>query len=312
MIEKIGKYFLVNYGQKQYHNKSKLLGNIGNNILISSAGENNGIYGFYDIKNNYKAPFISVPSTGTIGQAFVQLIDCSVDDNCLVLIPKEKMTIEQLYQIAYQIRQTKWKYKYGRQITPQRLEEQEIVLEKNNFSFDKLYNELIPKESSKVNITENKNIKIMKVIDLCDPKKKKAKPQNVLINNGNVPYVTTTSYDNGVSLFVDEKPNSKAKSLTVAMNGSVGEVFFQTEDFITSSDNAVLTLKGKYNPYLLFYIGALIKNHKWRYNYYRKMSMDKLKNLELPIPYRNNEIDFDYIEKIVKNCYGFNELKLIL
>ncbi|MFW6130001.1 MAG: restriction endonuclease subunit S [Atribacterota bacterium] len=305
----IGKLFNVSYGQKEYENKSLLEGEEGNNIVISSKGEDNGIYGFYNTSNRYKAPIISVPRTGTIGQAFVQLIDCSIDNNCLVLVPKEKLSIEKLFQIAFQIRLTKWKYKYGRQITPKRLEEQEVILENVNVNFDKISSQLTPKQKTKQKIQENRTIKLMKVIDLCDVKKKTAIPQNAMNLNGNVPYVTTTSLNNGVSEFADEEPNFKGKCLSVAMNGSVGEVFFQVNDFITSGDNAVLTLKKGYNPCLLFFIGTLIRNHKWRYNYYRKMSLDKLKNLELPIPMKNGKIDLDYIEKIVKNSYGFEELK---
>ena len=152
------------------------------------------------------------------------------------------------------------------------------------------------------------NIKLIKDIDLCDIQKKTALPQNALEENG-TPYVTTTSKNNGISNFVNEEPNTKAKCLTVALNGSVGETFFQFDDFITSGDNAVLTLKEKYNPYLLFYIGAMIKNHQWRYNYYRKLNLSKLKKMTIPTPYKNGNIDIDYIEKIAKNSYGFKELK---
>jgi len=305
----IGELFNVEYGQKEYENKSLLEGDEGKSIIISSKGEDNGIYGFYNTSNGYKAPVISVPRTGTIGQAFVQLIDCSIDNNCLVLIPKEKLSVEQLFQVAFQIRLAKWKYKYGRQITPKRLEEQEIILDKINVNFQKMIITLTPKEKPKKEIKENRNIQIIKVKDLCEIKKKTAIPQNAMNLNGNIPYVTTSSMNNGVSEFADEEPNFKGKCLSVSMNGSVGEVFFQINDFITSGDNAVLTLKGKYNPFLLFYIGTLIRNHKWRYNYYRKMSLDKLKNLEFPVPMKNEKIDTDYIEKIVKNSYGFEEIE---
>ena len=62
--------------------------------------------------------------------------------------------------------------------------------------------------------------------------------------NGNVPYLTTISMNNGVSQFADEEPNFEGKCSSVAMNGNVGEVFFQIDNFITSGDNAVLTIKG--------------------------------------------------------------------
>ena len=115
--------------------------------------------------------------------------------------------------------------------------------------------------------------------------------------------------NNGVIGFVEEKPNTKGKCLTIALNGSVGETFFQIEDFITSGDNAILNLKQEYNPYLLLYLGFLLKIHQWKYNYYRKLSINKLKSLKLPMPYKDNEIDLEYIKKIVTNCYGFDKIK---
>ena len=308
MITTIGQLFKIEYGQKEYHNKEWLEGTEGKNILISSRGDDSGVFGFFDIANYYKAPVITVPSTGTVGQAFVQNNDCSVDDNCLVLIPQKKLLQEELFQIAFQIRLNKWKYRYGRQITPERLATQKISLIKSKLSYDKLSQKFLPEKSKKIKVLENKNVKLIKVNDLCNIQKKTALPQNALEENG-TPYVTTTSKNNGISNFVNEEPNTKAKCLTVALNGSVGETFFQFDDFITSGDNAVLTLKDQYNPYLLFYIGAMIKNHQWRYNYYRKLNLSKLKKMTIPTPYKNGNIDIDYIEKIAKNSYGFEELK---
>jgi len=310
MITTIKDLFEVSYGDTKYESKANL--DEGNTILISSKGDDNGVYGFYDIPVNYKAPYITIPRTGTIGQAFLQLNNSTANSDCLILIPKKKFSVEQLLQVVFQIRLNKWKYKYGRKITPKRIQQQKIILESLKVDFNKIVKELTPKEKPKQKIQENKNIQIMKVIDLCKIGKKTAIPQNAMNLNGNVPYVTTSSMNNGVSQFADEEPNFEGKCLSVAMNGSVGEVFFQIDDFITSGDNAVLTLKEGYNPYLLLFIGTLIRNHKWRYNYYRKMSLDKLKNLELPIPMKNGKIDLEYIEKIVKNAYGFEEVKQYL
>ena len=274
MITTIGQLFKIEYGQKEFENKEPLEGDAGDNILISSKGDDNGVFGFFSIENHYKAPFITVPRVGTIGQAFVQNEDCSVDNNCMVLIPQKKLSQEELFQIAFQVRLNKWKYRYGRQITPERLATQKISLIESKLSYDKLSKKFLPEKSKKIKVLENKNVKLIKVNDLCDIQKKTALPQNALEENG-TPYVTTTSKNNGISNFVNEEPNTKAKCLTVALNGSVGETFFQFDDFITSGDNAVLTLKEKYNPYLLFYIGAMIKNHQWRYNYYRKLNLLK-------------------------------------
>ena len=50
MITKIGQLFKIEYGQKEYHNKEWLEGDIGNGILISSKGDENGVYGFLILK----------------------------------------------------------------------------------------------------------------------------------------------------------------------------------------------------------------------------------------------------------------------
>lgn len=312
MITTIGQLFKIEYGQKKYHNKEWLEGSDGKNILISAKGEDNGIFGFFDINNNYQAPFLTVPSTGTVGQAFVQEQDCSVDDNCLVLTPQTKLSKEKLFQIAFQIRLNKWKYRYGRQITPERLAAQKVSLIESKLNYDKLSKKFLPQKIKKIKVFENKNIKLIKVNNLCNIQKKTALPQNALEENG-TPYVTTTSKNNGISSFVNEEPNTKAKCLTVALNGSVGEIFFQFDDFITSGDNAVLRLKEKHNPFLLFYVGVMIKNHQWRYNYYRKLNLAKLNKMMIPMPFNSaKDIDLDYIKKIVENSYGFDDLKKYL
>ncbi len=315
-VTTIGSLFDVEYGQQEYESKSFLEGENGNIPLISSKGDENGVYNFYNIKSYYKAPFITVPRVGTIGQAFVQDKDCCVDNNCMVLLPKENIDTEKLYQIAYQIRLNKWKYKYGRQITPKRIKAQEIKLIESKINYETFVKKNTPKKNKKQKIKENKNIKLIPVIylkdnqenGLCELNKKTALPQNQL-EDGNTPYVTTSSKNNGVSGYYDEDPNFKGKCLTVALNGSVGETFFQFDDFITSGDNAVLTLKNEYNPYLLFYISVMIKNHQWRYNYYRKLNLTKLKKMKIPMPFnKKNKLDLEYIKNVIANSYGFKEI----
>jgi type I restriction-modification system DNA methylase subunit len=146
---------------------------------------------------------------------------------------------------------------------------------------------------------------------LCCLNKKTALPKNQL-DKGDTPYVTTSSFNNGVTGFFDNEPNFQGKCLTVALNGSVGETFFQFDNFITSGDNAVLTLQREYNPYLLFYISVMIKNHQWRYNYYRKLNLGKLNKMQIPMPFKDGQLDLAHIEKIVSNSYGFDELKEFL
>src|SRR3989339_140906 len=106
---KLEQLFNINYGQREYHSKENL--------------------------DN--------------GETFVQLYPCCVDDNCLVLIPKEEYSLEYLFYIATVIRHHKWRFMYGRQITPERLGRVE-VLDFEEFEtkldFREIYKKLIPKK----------------------------------------------------------------------------------------------------------------------------------------------------------------------
>ena len=136
--------FNVHYGQKEYNNKESLDG--GKTPLISAQGTNNGCYGFFDIAPKYKPPFITVPRTGSIGEAFVQMYPCAVDDNCLVLEPKRELPIDYFFYIAFQIRTQKWRYWYGRQITPSRLAQLEVISPedfKTSVSYESLISHIV-------------------------------------------------------------------------------------------------------------------------------------------------------------------------
>jgi len=313
MKTNIGTLFDVYWGQKEYHNKENL--ESGNTLLVSSKGTDNGCYGFFDIPIKYVdvIPFITVPSTGSIGEAFVQNIPCSVDDDCLILISKEKMNITKLYQIAYQIRKNKWRYNYGRKITPRRLKKQIVVLEDTKIEYETLTKNIMPKKKQKEKIPEPKNIKLVRLTELCTITKKQGQPLNSINLEGDTPYVSSTSSENGVVAFTDEKPNARAKSLTVAKDGNDGCSFFQPYDFITSHHTYILTPKNNYPSYLLLYIGAVIKRRCYCYNHYYPLSKKHLEQLEIPMPLNiKKNYDFEYMEKIVKNSYGYEELKKYL
>jgi hypothetical protein len=223
------------------------------------------------------------------------------------------MSLEQLYQVAFQIRKFKWRFCYGRKITPHRLNKEKIKIEKLKISYKKYQKKLMPKKQIEIKIIENNKIKLVSLPDLCNIERRSAIPQNAMDLNGKIPYVTTSSKDNGVSEFVNEEPNAKGKCLSVALNGSCGQTFFQTDDFITSGDNAILTLKGEYNPFLLFYIGFQVYKQRWGFNYYRKLSEGRLRKFNIPMPLNEKgDYDLEYIEKLVKNCYGYKELNKYL
>ncbi len=115
----VGGYFDIVYGQKDLHNKRDL--RPGAALVISAQGTNNGWYGFFDFTRLFAPPFVTVPSTGSIGQALVQEWPCGVTDDCLILVPKVGANIEHLYIAAAVIRSERWRFNYGMKATPDRI-----------------------------------------------------------------------------------------------------------------------------------------------------------------------------------------------
>ncbi len=115
----ISDLFDITYGQKSLHSKEHL--EPGLSLIISSSGADNGSYGFFDFPDVIAPPFVTVPSTGSIGEAAVQEFPCGVTDDCLLLFPKKDTPFEALYVAAATLRHERWRFNYGRKMTPARI-----------------------------------------------------------------------------------------------------------------------------------------------------------------------------------------------
>ena len=137
---KLDSIFQIEYGNHEINSKSDL--EPGSTLVISSQERDGGCYGFFNVKPRYTKPVISVPRTGSIGEAFVQMYPCDIDDNCLVLIPKNDLPLDYLFYVACIIRDEKWRYMYGRQITPTRIGKV-LVKDPKSFVYNISYNKMI-------------------------------------------------------------------------------------------------------------------------------------------------------------------------
>ena len=117
----IGMFFDILYGQKELHSREGIPP--GDSSIISPTEQYNGTYGWLSFERLLKPPFVTVAQTGSIGEAFVQSEPCGVNDDCLVLLPKSELPLASLFIAAAIIRIEKWRFSYGRKLTPSRINE---------------------------------------------------------------------------------------------------------------------------------------------------------------------------------------------
>ncbi len=127
----IGGFFNIFYGQKELHSRDGIAP--GDSLIVSPSEEYNGCYGWLSFDPLIKPPFVTVAQTGSIGEAFVQLEPCGVNDDCLILLPKKNQDVElSVYFIAAAIiRLEKWRFNYGRKLTPSRICEFPMVTDES-------------------------------------------------------------------------------------------------------------------------------------------------------------------------------------
>jgi hypothetical protein len=130
-------------------------------------------------------------------------------------------------------------------------------------------------------------------------------------DDGLTPLISATIYNNGVTAYVDSKARFSKRTITVERVG--GSAFVQLTDYVTVPDDiSVLVPKDDYPLSFLFIVATLIRKQSWKYCYGRKLSRSRLKLIEIPLPYNGEGIDFDAMNLICKNTYGWNNIEKIL
>ncbi len=301
---KLKDLFAIRYGQKEYHSKNHL-DEVKNGVpLISSKGSDRGIYGYFEIKPKYNH-VISVPSTGTICKAYYQEDDCCIDDNCLVLTPKKQLTKKEMIYFSLFIRKERFKFMYGRQVTPYRLGNTEIKNLPSWINTDKKINYSgIDKSVLNKNILlKNGKWKLFKLIDLFEIKKGERLIKENRVK-GDIPLITATSENNGVVQFIDLKEFEKVKKIfedkiTIDM---FFNVFYHQYSYF--SDDNVHTLIPKYpnNKYVSLFLVSVLSKLREKYDYGRQVRLSRLNSELISLPVNNKNLpDWKFMEDFVKS-----------
>src|SRR3989344_2512159 len=203
---KLKKIFNIEYPKTLIFSK-QVLDSDGINFVSSSAS-NNGVVGRVTTNpyiKKYPAGIITVPLKGSVLNAFVQPEDCYVAHQIAVLIPQRKMTDKEKIFYCLGIRQSKFKYSFGRQ-ADKTLGEIDLPDKIPSWVYTSKVQDFSKIRDSISNKKLTLDIKAWKEIDiesLFDVQGSKTTPKKVLkkIGEGKYPYITTQSTNNGIEGF---------------------------------------------------------------------------------------------------------------
>lgn len=144
-----------------------------------------------------------------------------------------------------------------------------------------------------------KNYKISDLFNIYSPAKRFN--ANAVKFGGKFPYVVRTSKNNGIRDYITEDEKYLSPANTFSFGQDTATVFYQDKPYFTGDKIKVMRLKvGILNKeracYLLSVIRKAFSSFSWGQNSFDE---NVLNNVEIVVPTKNNQIDFNYMEKYI-------------
>ena len=156
-------------------------------------------------------------------------------------------------------------------------------------------------------LIENKiELKDYRIEDLFTVKssKKKFNANNINITNDyNLhPYVARGSSNNGIKGYISEDTEFLNDENTLAFGQDTATCFYQDKPYFTGDKIKILspinfTLNSHIGLYIISSMKKTLKHLSWGQNSFNE---DFIKNIKIKLPIKNNNIDFNYMEQLIK------------
>lgn len=220
----------------------------------------------------------------------------------LVLEPLADMSESTLlFYAAYFNKNIRWKFSYGRMVSKERLSQ--MILPELPKIEQKIYlKDVLPAHDKTHETTRTIAYSLFKLSELFELKSGDYHDGSS-IPAGTTPLVSCGEKDNGITRFV-RVPQSKVyeNALTVAYNGQPLTTKYHPYKFATKDDVAVCFPKANLDSSTLIFIQHILNSERWRFSYGRKCFHEKLMNLKIPLPSKENgKLDEALIKQLVQN-----------
>ncbi|KJG17324.1 restriction endonuclease subunit S [Photobacterium angustum] len=313
MTVRLDEIFNVSYGTKCDMNKMNISGN-SSIAFVSRSSKNNGIVDYVDIIEGLE-PIIPGAITVTLGgtyvlSAFLQEAPFYTGQNVAVLTPKFELTRTQKLYYCMCITKNRFRYSaFGREAN--RTLKSLRVPHFNAFPSWVNTVDLSKFDNADAPYTEKKNQNFFNVNSWCFftlneifELKKGKRLTKTNMTSGSTPFIGSTDSNNGMTNSVGQDAIHDGNVITVNYNGSVGEAFYQPDDFWASDDVNVLYPRNshftRFNQYIAMFMIPVIKANKFKFSYGRKWHLDRMKETKIALPVKDGKIDLDFMEAYIK------------
>lgn len=123
---------------------------------------------------------------------------------------------------------------------------------------------------------------------------------------GDTPYVTAGTANNGIGFFVGNDNDSRAQNtISVARNGAVGEAFYHPYLALFGNDCRRVNLRETSDGAVQMFVTQCIRKQKAAFSYSRKLGTARLKRLHVMLPVDDaNEPDYAFMASYANETGG--------
>jgi len=123
--------------------------------------------------------------------------------------------------------------------------------------------------------------------------------------SGDIAYISSTALNNGLDNFITP-PNYMVihkNRMTLSNSGSVGYLFYHDYEFVASDHVTVIWLRNKeLNKYIAVFLKPIFEKIKYRYNFGREISNDRIVKEKIYLPINSNgDPDWEYVENYIQS-----------
>jgi hypothetical protein len=277
----------------------------GTVAFVTNGLKENGIIGFVEPLTGDKVfTFLGI-ALSAFCEATVQLPPFVARGNggsgLIVLEPKRTMSLTQLSYVAAYINTTlRWRFSWYRQASVERVRQLEVPdPETTLIQFH--VKKLLPTTSRTKQINWPRNFQPIPLDSLYDLKA--GNYHNITdLPPGEIPIVSCGDANNGISGFV-RVPEDRVyhHKLTIAFNGmNTLTAKYHPYQFAAKDDVAICFPRTPLQLSTELFIQIMLNRERWRYSYYRKCFMEKLKRFAVFLPTKQGQINEDGMRTIME------------